>query len=113
MNHMNKGVMVIWFFTIVSLLGFILFIGYKKRDTVYLDLTESLEKATIKYVKKNNPDIKINERVIVFIDDLIEKRFIKEESKELIDKYCIKSVVFTRGLFDDNYTLNKNCDSKE
>ena len=110
---MNKGVMVVWFFTVVSMLGFILFIGYKERDEVYIDLTESLELATKKYVVKNNPKLKFNERVIVFVDDLIKNRYIKEEAKEIIDEYCIKSIVFTKGLFDDKYTLNKECQSKE
>ena len=110
---MNKVIMVIWGFVISLLLGLILIIGYKQRDNIYLDLSSSLQKSTQKYVLKNNSNIKFNDKIIVFVSDLIDGNYIKEEDKENIEKYCIKSIVYRKGLFEEKYIFNKDCENKE
>ena len=105
--------MFLWTFIVFLMLGTILFIGLQKRDKVYLDLSSSLEQITKKYVYKNNSSIKINDKKIVFIEELIDNNYIDEDIKKNIDKYCIKSIVYTKGLLDDKYTINKECESKE
>ena len=110
---MNKKIMVIWFILMVSIFGFILFRGYSQRDTTYLNLESSLENATRKYILGNRIKVKLFDSKTVFIEELLEEDYIKNEDMELIDNYCIKSIVYTKGLFSDDYSIKMDCESKE
>ena len=55
---------------------------------------------------------KTEETELVFISELLEKEYLKDEV-ENIDKYCIESISFTKGLVKDRYVMNKTCKDKE
>ena len=108
---MNKIVMVVWGLVISSMLFLILMIGYKKQDRTYIKLTEDLKNASEKYIKDNNLGSKVGDSVIVFIRDLIEGNYIKEN--EVIDEYCIDGIIYTNDLIKDQYTIRTYCEDKD
>ena len=108
---MNRIVMVIWGLIVFMMFGIILMIGYKKQDKVFLELSANLETATKRYVKNKNIELKFNESSKIYVKDLIEEEYI--EYDEDIEKYCIDSVIVTKGLLHDKYEVNENCEDKE
>ncbi|MBR4178512.1 MAG: hypothetical protein IKR57_04105 [Bacilli bacterium] len=109
---MNNKIMFLWAFIVVGLLSVLLILGYSKRDKVYIELENKIEKATLSYLTDNNLIPKTEETELVFISELLEKEYLKDEV-ENIDKYCIESISFTKGLVKDRYVMNKNCKDKE
>ena len=77
------------------------------KDKEYIAVTSQLKEASLTYIKDKNMNLKINESVKIFIDDLVNDNYIKED--ELLDKYCIDSIVVSRGLLKDDYVFNKDC----
>ena len=109
---MNKFTMVIWGLLIFSLWGVILLIAYKQRDTEYLEFENNMKKTVEVYIKKKKIDLKFNESTKIYIKDLIEEEYIKEDD-ENIKKYCVDSVVIYKGLLKTDYQLNMDCGSEE
>lgn len=104
---MSKKLMVLWFLIIFLLLGTILVIHYSSLDWNRIDLQRKIKKTSYNYFKDNNLLPSINESSIVYINDLIEKNYIKDT--EEIDKYCIESVEVTNKLFINIFTVNRKC----
>ena len=107
-KNMNKIIMVIWAIIIVLLLTAICLIGYSHKDKVYMKLEASLKNATMLYLKNYKRIPEFDESAIVFTDDLINEKYIKDAS--MVDKYCVKSIVFTKGLLKDKYKINMECE---
>ena len=104
---MNKFVMFIWGFSIFALWSIILLIAYKKQDRDYIKLANSIEKASVLYMENNNIDLKINESIKIFMDDLYKDDYLKKDDK--MEKYCIDSIVVSKDFFKYNYSINKEC----
>lgn len=104
---MNKFTMAIWGLLVFSIWGVILFIGFKKQDREYINLTNDLKKATLAYMKDNNIDLKLNETIKVYVEDLITSDYIAED--DIDQKYCIDSVAVSGGFIFNNYKFNKEC----
>ncbi len=107
---MNKRLMIIWGFVIFLLISTILIIGFLKKDKVLFKLERDIRVSSKKYVKDNNIKLKYNKTHVITINDLIENNYLEEN--ENIDKYCIKTVIVSRGLLLYEYEINKDC-SKE
>ena len=105
---MNRIVMVIWGLIIVMLCALLLLIGYKERDTEYIDFQNSLKNATKLYIKDNGLSSK---NQLVFIKDLVENNYFNDEKD--IKKYCAESVLYNETLIKDEFIINKNCESGE
>ena len=112
MKVMNSKIMVLWAFLIVMLLSVLLLLGYIKRDKVYLEFEKKVEKATLVYISDNKIKVETEKATIVFINELVEKEYLKDE-EENIKKYCVESVNYTKGLIKDKFKLNKNCKKEE
>lgn len=107
MRIMNKTIMFFWGLIIFAICGYILFLGYNMKDKEYAAVTAQLKEASLAYAKDKNIELKFNESIKIFIDDLIDNEYIKDD--ELLDKYCIDSIVIQRGLIEDEYTFNIDC----
>ncbi len=105
---MNKKLMVLWAIVIVLLLTAIFLIGYSRKDREYMKLEGSIRTATYSYLKNNNLVPEYDESAIVFIEDLVNEDYLKDS--ESLNKYCVKSIIFTKGLFKDKYKLNLECE---
>jgi len=109
--NMNKITMAIWGAIIFILWGLIIFIAYQEKlkgqDDVLDKIKAELKTVTARYIDKNNIDLDYNESYKVFIDDLKESNYIKDENK--IKEYCIDSIVYTKGLIKDDYLFNIEC----
>lgn len=110
MRIMNKTIMFFWGLIIFVICGYILFLGYNMKDKEYEAVTSQLKEASLAYAKDKNIELKFNESVKIFIDDLINDEYIKDD--ELLDKYCIDSVIIQRGLIQDDYIFTKDCDKE-
>ena len=108
---MNKFTMVIWGFTIFALVFVILIIGFNKQDKDYNRLTTDLRVVAKKYIKDKDIKLGINESSVIFINDLIEENYLEED--EMINKYCIKSIVVQREIFRNIFKFNIECEKVE
>ncbi len=102
---MNKYTMALQGFIVVCLLGIVLVLGYNKKDKEYIAYTRELRNACEKYMSDKNLKPKINETIIIFIDDLLKEEYITTTN----DKYCIFSVSYRKGLILGKYKANKDC----
>ena len=107
---MNKFTMAIWGFTIFTLVSIVLIIGLKQQDKDYAKLTTDLRMVAKKYIGDKKIKLKINESSVIFISDLIEENYLKEDEK--IDKYCIKSIVVQREVFRNIFKFNTECENE-
>ena len=102
--------MVVWGILVVLILTLVLLIGLKDKDFKYIKLERNLKTATRKYVKNNNLTPKLAKSIVIDIKELVDNRYITKES---VDKYCIKDVVFSNGLMYDEYVIEKgNCNEE-
>jgi len=108
---MNKIVMVVWGLVVASMLFLVLMIGYKKQDKTYINLTKELKSASERYIKDNGLGAKVGDSVIVFVKDLIDGNYIKEN--EVIDDYCIDGIIYSHDIIKDQYTIRTNCEDKK
>ncbi|MBQ6285027.1 MAG: hypothetical protein IJK67_01775 [Bacilli bacterium] len=107
---MNKRLMMIWGFVVFLIFATVLIIGFNKMDKVLLKLERDIKTSTKKYVKDNNIELKFNKMHVITINDLITNEYLDEN--ENIEKYCIKNIEITKGLFSYEYNIIKDC-SKE
>ena len=105
---MNKKIMVLWAVVIVLLLAAIYLIGYSHKDKDYMKLEANLKNATLSYLKNTNRVPEFDDSTIVFTDDLVKLEYIKDS--KMLDKYCVKSVVFTKGFLKDKYKIIMECE---
>ena len=112
MKIMNRTIMILWALIVVMLLSVLLILGYNKRDKVYIEFENKLETSTLSYLNDNNLVPETEKTVLVFVSELVEKEYLKDE-EENIKKYCVESIAFTKGLVKDKYEINKNCKKKE
>lgn len=103
--------MVVQFFTVTCLVLLICLIGVRQKDFDYDKLRKELVSATKKYMSDNNIETSISTSFVVYIDDLIEKKYIKES--ENLDKYCISEVVYFNGIIQDDYKVINNCEENK
>ena len=96
--------MVVWGILVVLILTLVLLIGLKDKDFKYIKLERNLKTATRKYVKNNNLTPKLAKSIVIDIKELVDNRYI---SKESVDEYCIKDVVYSNGLMYDEYVIEK------
>lgn len=108
---MSKKLMVIQFFTVTCLILLICLIGVRQKDFEFSDLSKELIKASKKYIADNNIEISLSNSFVIYIDDLIEKQYIKKS--EGIEKYCVSEVVVFNGILQDEYQVINNCEKIE
>ena len=102
--------MVVQFFTVTCLILLICLIGVKK-DFTFDKLSKELISACKKYMADNNIETSISNSFVVYIDELIEKEYIKDS--EDLDKYCISEVVYFNGIIQDDYKVINNCEENK
>ena len=100
--------MVVQFFTVACLILLICLIGVRQKDFDYDKLSKELIKASKKYMADNKIETSISNSFVVYIDDLIEKKYIKDS--EELDKYCVSEVVYFNGLLQDDYKIINKCE---
>ena len=104
--------MVVQFFTITCLILLICLIGVRQKDYDYAKLSKELISACKEYMADNNIETALSNSFVVYIDELIEKNYVKES--ENLDKYCVTEVVYFNGILQDDYKIINNCEeSKE
>ena len=108
---MSKKLMVVQFFTITCLVLLICLIGVRQKDFTYDKLRKELVNATKKYMSDNNIETNVSRSFVIYIDELIDKKYIKEN--ENLDKYCISEVVYFNGIIQDEYEVINNCEENE
>ena len=109
MKTMNKVTMFIWGLLILCLWTIIIFIAYKQRDTVYIELDKNLKSVANAYISNNKIKLKFNESSQIYIKDLIEEEYIEKD--EVYVKYCVDSIIVHKGIFGLEYKLNEECDA--
>ena len=109
--NMSKKLMVVQFFTVTCLVLLICLIGVKQKDFTFDKLSKELISACKKYMADNNIETSISNSFVVYIDELIEKEYIKDS--EDLDKYCISEVVYFNGILYDDYEIIENCKKNE
>ena len=107
---MNKYIMFVWVCVIFLFLTLILLIGYKEKDKAYSKVEKELKLATKAYISDKGLTPKISRSVIIYTKDLVDGNYIVPD---YLEEYCIKDVVFSNGLFYDEYTIEKDCENKE
>ncbi len=103
--------MFVWGMVIVLMCTLIFMIGYKQQDRDYINLSKELKQAGKTYVHDNRISPKLGSSVIIYIDDLINGQYIKEDEK--LKEYCVEGVVYSNELFIDSYSIRKNCNGKK
>ena len=63
------------------------------------------------YIKDNNMTLSIGNATIVYLDELVDSKYISD--KEKFEKKCIKSIVVSKGIISNEYTINTECDKTE
>ncbi len=106
---MNRFVMFMWGLIIAGIMGIILVLGYNKRDKDYLSYISELKKASRNYMSSKNLTLKYNQKELIFFDDLVSEEFFKDDE----NKYCIESIIFTKGFLKDKFSLNIDDCKKE
>lgn len=102
--------MIIWASIIVLIMAVLLMIANNLRDDVLFKLEKDLKVAANKYVKEKGK-LSIGETTIIFPDTLLEQKYLSD--KEVLKKYCIESIVLTKGLIINEIEINKNCEMIE
>lgn len=90
---------------VVLLLSAIVLIWYNKQDKEYIAYTRDLRHACEKYMADKKIQLKPNQTAIIFVEDLLEEKYIEEIKEE----YCIRSVTYTKELILGKYKANKDC----
>lgn len=103
---MSKKVMVLWFYVVFGLILSICLIGLKQKDFKYEELKDKLVDATKKYMNDKNYNVEVSDSLLVYVSDLIDGKYIKEE--ELKD-YCFDNIVYYNGIFQDEYEVYEEC----
>ena len=107
---MNRAIIFLWGAVITLMCVLLLLIAYKKEDHVYSRLEHNLKIATKAYIGDKKLTPKISKSVIVYTKDLIEGNYI---TPDYIEDYCIKDVVYSKGLIGEEYKIEKDCENKE
>ena len=82
--------MVVQFFTVTCLVLLICLIGVRQKDFTFDKLSKELVNACKKYMADNNIETSVSNSFVVYIDELIEKEYIKDsESLDLNYKLAI------------------------
>ncbi len=108
---MSKNIMIIWGTIIVLMCTTLIIISNNNRDKVLLKLEKDIKVSVKQYIKDNNIEITLNSSNVIYIDTLIENSYLNDN--ENIEKYCIKSVLVTGGIFFNKYTINKDCSDEK
>lgn len=103
---MSKKVMVLWFYVVFGLILSICLIGVKDKDFKYDKLKNKIINATEKYISDKKYNVDISDSVLVYISDLVDGEYIKEE--ELKD-YCFDKVIYYNGLLQDDFDIYEEC----
>jgi hypothetical protein len=107
---MSEKLMIIWASIIVLIMAVLLMTANNLRDDVLFKLEKDLKVAANKYVKEKEK-LSIGETTIIFPDTLLEQKYLSD--KEVLKKYCIESIVLTKGLIINEIEINKNCEMIE
>lgn len=108
---MSKTIMTVWAMIIVLLCTSLIFISNGLRDKVLFKLEREIKISAKEYVKDNNVDIPMGSSFIINVADLIDKEYLKEN--EDIEKYCIKTILVSRGIILKEYKVEKECEKKD
>ncbi len=108
---MSKTIMAVWAMIIVLICASLIFISNGLRDKVLFKLEKDIKVSTREYIKDNNIKISMGSTYIVNVSDLIEKEYLKED--ENIEKYCIKTILVSRGIILKEYRIEKECEEKD
>lgn len=109
-KRMSKKIMVAQFFIVACLILSICLIGVKEKDFTLDKLKKNVISASKKYMQDKNVDIAISNSYVIYISDLVEKKYISNEN---IDKYCLDEVVYFNGILYDDYEIIENCKKNE
>lgn len=108
---MNRFVLFIWAFIMASIFGIILTIGYREKNNEenieYRDYISNIKEISNKYLAKKKINLKYNTPEIIFYSDLKEAELLDEEDE---NKYCIKSIIVTKGILKNEYEISKDCE---
>ena len=83
--------MIIWGSLVVMICGMLVILGLNLED--------------------NNIKLSVANATIIYINELVEDEYIKDSRK--YDENCIQSVVVSKGLILNDYTINKECKNEE
>jgi len=100
-----KNIMALQGLVIVFIFLVIIFIAYNNQDKEYLAYSKEIKSACEKFLSDNKVQLKYNETTVIFMKDLLDGEYIKENK----EKYCITSVIYTKGLILGKYKANKDC----
>lgn len=107
---MNSKIMFLWGFIIFLICGSLLVLGNIGNDYNLYKLERNIKISAKNYLIKNDRMPKAYESEIVFVDELIENKIIKDNKD--IDKYCIKQVRITNKLIMNKYEVIKECEEE-
>ncbi|NLC47894.1 MAG: hypothetical protein GX758_00855 [Tenericutes bacterium] len=107
---MNSKIMFLWGSIVVLICAFLIVLSNSQKDKVLLRLERDVKTATKEYVANENLEPKFNESTVVYIEQLLEKKYLKDE--ELLNEYCINRITFTKGLVIDKYIIIKECEKE-
>lgn len=100
--------MIIWGCLIVLICGVMFLLGFNLEDN---KISREIKSAANSYIKDNNMILSIGNATIVYLDELVDSKYISD--KEKFEKKCIKSIVVSKGIISNEYTINTECDKTE
>ena len=100
--------MIIWGSLVVMICGMLVILGLNLEDN---KIERELRSATNHYIKDNNIKLSVADATIVYVSELIKDRYLENDEK--YDKKCIDSVVVSKGLILNDYTINKECKNEK
>jgi hypothetical protein len=107
---MNSKIMFLWGLIIVLICSTLIILGNMQKDKTLIRLERNIKVATKEYIVNEKLEPKFNESTVVYIDELINKKYLKDD--ENIKEYCIKEVLFTKGILINEYEILKECDKE-
>ena len=100
--------MIIWGSLVVMICGMLVILGLNLEDN---KIERDLRSAVNHYIEDNNIKLSVANATIIYINELVEDEYIKDSKK--YDENCIQSVVVSKGLILNDYTINKECKNEE
>lgn len=107
---MSSKIMFLWGFVVLLICSFLLIMGNIGKDYNLFLLEKEIKHSSRDYLKDKNRYPSVNNTEVVFIDELVDNEYIKEN--EDYNKYCIKSIEVNNKIFIDKVEVIKECKSE-
>ena len=100
--------MIIWGSLVVMICGMLVILGLNLEDN---KIERELKSAANHYIENNNIKLSMASATIIYVKELVKDEYIEDSKK--YDEKCIQSIIVSKGLILNDYTINKECKNEE